>query len=78
MINSTLNYIETGNCWNIEGTEVFLHVPFLKNCSDGYLKRVFKTDFGLILNDEQISFLRGPKKSSIKIDKVNQEVQQQE
>jgi hypothetical protein len=70
MNESLLKYIKVGNFWQIDGTEIFLHVPFLKNSSDNYLKRIFKNDFGLELNDEQLKSLRNPRQESITMFKV--------
>jgi hypothetical protein len=65
--------MKTGNCWRLEETEVFVHVPFLKNSSDKYLKRVFKTDFGLNLSDNNINSLRNPKSDTVKISSLEQQ-----
>ena len=67
MSEVTFSYIKTGNCWRMEETEVFFHLPFLKNSSEKYLKRVFKTDFGLNLSDNDVNALRNPRNSPIKI-----------
>jgi hypothetical protein len=70
MNDTTLSYVKVGNFWHIDGTEIFLHVPFLKNSSDNYLKRIFRSDFGLEINEEIIQNLRSPsKQKTIKINK---------
>jgi len=68
MSEKTFTFMETGNCWRLEETEIFLHIPFLKNSSDKYLKRIFKTDFGLKLSDEKIGALRNHKNKVVKVE----------
>jgi len=68
MSSKTFNFLETGNCWRLEDTEIFLHVPFLKNSSDKYLKRIFKSDFGLNLSDHNIGSLRNTKNKTVTVE----------
>ena len=70
MSDTSLNYIKVGNFWNIENTEIFLHVPFLKNSSDNYLKRIFKNDFQLSITDKDLEQLRNPRAESIRISNI--------
>ena len=68
MSEKTFTFMETGNCWRLEETEIFLHMPFLKNSSDKYLKRIFKSDLGLNLSDHNIGAFRNPKNKIVKVE----------
>ncbi len=68
MSEKTFTFMNTGNCWRLGDSEVFLHMPFLKNCSDNYLKRIFKTDFGLKLTDQNIGALRNSKNKTVSVE----------
>jgi hypothetical protein len=69
MNSETFVFHQVGNCWKMENSDIFIHLPFLKNSSNGYLKRVFKTDFSLNLTDENIQKLKNPEDSPITIEK---------
>ena len=67
MDSHTFTYMKTGDCWRMDESEVFVHLPFLKNSSEKYLKRVFRTDFNLNLDEKNLQNLRNPKSSPITI-----------
>ncbi len=69
MNSETFVFHQTGNCWQIENSDIFVHLPFVKNSSDKYLKRVFRTDFSLNLTEKNIQQLKNPKNSPVTIEK---------
>jgi hypothetical protein len=48
------------NAWFIAEKNTYFHMPFLKNCSEAYLKRVFRQDFGVVIDQNMINTLRNP------------------
>jgi hypothetical protein len=70
MNQKQLKYIKEGNCWQLEETEIYFHLSFLQGCSDGYLKRIFKNDFQLKLDDESILKLRNNSLSTITLESI--------
>jgi hypothetical protein len=51
---------ENRNAWYVEGEDTYFHMPFLKNCSSAFLKRVFRQDFGVQIDENTINTLRNP------------------
>jgi hypothetical protein len=63
-----LNFDKESDTWFSKEHNVFFHMPFLKGASDGYLKRVFRTDFKANIDDETIQKLRNPKNGKDEIE----------
>jgi hypothetical protein len=55
-----IEFDENRNAWAILEKNTYFHMPFLKNCSDAYLKRVFRQDFGVVIDENMIKTLRNP------------------
>lgn len=51
---------ENRNAWHVEERNTYFHIPFLKNSSNAFLKRVFRQDFGVQLDESIINTLRNP------------------
>jgi len=55
-----ITFEEKRNAWYVEEKNTYFHLPFLKNSSVAFLKRVFKQDFGVQLDENIIDTLRNP------------------
>jgi hypothetical protein len=61
------------NAWFLEEKNAYFHIPFISNASNAFLKRVFRQDFQLDLNDDIIQQMRNPKGDEIIIELENHE-----
>ena len=61
------------NAWYLEEHNSYFHIPFIRNASNSFLKRVFRQDFNLSLDDKVIEQLRNPKSDGIVIELNNNE-----
>jgi len=56
------------NAWFLEEKNAYFHIPFIRNASNAFLKRVFRQDFQLTIDDEIIQQLRKPKGDDVVIE----------
>jgi hypothetical protein len=61
------------NAWYLEEKNAYFHIPFVRNASNAFLKRVFRQDFNLSLDDDIIQQLRRPKGDDVIIELKNHE-----
>jgi hypothetical protein len=61
------------NAWYLEEKNAYFHIPFIRNASNAFLKRVFRQDFQLALNDDIIQQMRRPKVDDVIIELENHE-----
>jgi hypothetical protein len=59
-----ITFEEQRNAWHVEEHNAYFHMPFLKNCSNAFLKRVFRQDFGVAIDENIINTLRNPGESN--------------
>jgi hypothetical protein len=57
-----IDFLKDRNAWYVAEKNTYFHMPFLKNSSDAFLKRVFKNDLKVIINNDIIDKLRNPQK----------------
>jgi len=55
-----IEFSKDRNAWFVEEKNTYFHMPFLKNCSNAFLKRVFRQDFGVSIDENMINTLRNP------------------
>lgn len=55
-----ITFEQSRNAWHVEDHNAYFHMPFLKNCSNAFLKRVFRQDFGVVIDESIINTLRNP------------------
>jgi len=48
------------NAWFVAEKNTYFHMPFLINSSNAYLKRLFRQDFGVLIDGNVINTLRNP------------------
>jgi hypothetical protein len=56
------------NAWYLEEHNTYFHIPFIRNSSDTFLKRIFRQDFNLYISDDDINNLRKPKSDDFTIE----------
>jgi hypothetical protein len=56
------------NAWYLEEKNAYFHIPFIRNASNAFLKRVFRQDFQLAIDDDIIQQLRSPKGDDVLIE----------
>jgi hypothetical protein len=56
------------NAWYLEEKNAYFHIPFIRNASNTFLKRVFRQDFHLAIDDDIIQQLRRPKGDDVVIE----------
>jgi hypothetical protein len=55
-----IEFDDSRHAWFIEEKNTYFHMPFLKNCSNAFLKRIFRQDFGVSIDESMINTLRNP------------------
>jgi hypothetical protein len=57
-----IDFLKDRNAWYVSEKNTYFHMPFLKNSGDAFLKRVFKNDLGVSINNDILDKLRNPSK----------------
>jgi hypothetical protein len=57
-----IEFQEDRHAWFVAEKNTYFHMPFLKNSGDAYLKRLFRKDFGVEINEDVLNKLRNPEK----------------
>jgi hypothetical protein len=68
-----IQFFRPENAWYLEEKNAYFHIPFIRNASNAFLKRVFRQDFQLSLNDDIIQQMRRPKGDDVIIELENHE-----
>jgi hypothetical protein len=57
-----IDFLKDRDAWYVAEKNTYFHMPFLKNSSDSFLKRIFKEDLGVSINNDILYKLRNPLK----------------